>query len=250
MRHALALVLAALLSSGCEPFHEVQKQDDIAAYEAYLADHPGSRFDLQARTRLEELYLAKADEAKTLEGYDDYLTRFSDGIYREKAMTKREDFLFSRARDVDSLAAWEQFLAEYPNADKKRKKAARQAIEVAGYREHLALGEARRKRINLAEQKDGPLDGWQFDVDVTNNGPKTITYLSLWVQWDRPGQVAGRDEWPVVSERWPIPMEEEKKAPIKPGQTRTWTWTTRDVPEDYDGPVKITPSAINFADAK
>jgi len=240
-----ALLLAVLLLAACgDNFYSVQQADTIEAYESYLQQHPNSRFDLQAKTRLEELYLDKAKASKRLEGYDEYLKKFPDGVYHDKAMKAREDFLFQWAKGKGTVDAWKKYLDEYPHASNKRKKEAHQAMAVAAYAPSLELSDVRSKRVNLAENPDGPLDGWELDVDVKNKGDRTVSFLSLEAHWD--GEGIGHHTWPVVAPTWPIPMEDAKKVPIKPGETRTWVWTTNKIPADYKGSFTVQPTAVAF----
>jgi hypothetical protein len=242
----VALVVAAMLLTGCDDFHAVQQADSIEAYETYLEKHPSSRMRFQAVTRLEELYLDKAKEEATLEAYDTYFERFPEGSYQERAMKEREDLLYTWTIDENTVEGWEEYLAQYPKANKKRKKKAKRALKMAEYRPHLTLSPARSQRVNLAEDPEGPLDGWKYEVDVTNTGDRTLTYLALTIRWQEPGRVAEREEWPVVTKRWPVPMEEERKAPLEPGQTRTWEWTTRKIPAEYAGEITVQPTAVAY----
>jgi len=238
------VLFAAMLLAGCDNFHAVQQADTIEAYEAYLQAHPNSRMRFQAVTRLEELYLDRAKEEGTLEAYDAYFERFPEGSYLERAKKEREDLLYGWTIDQNTVEAWEKYLAEYPKADKKRKQKAKRALKMAEYRPDLSLSEPRNQRVNLAEDPEGPLDGWKYEVDVTNNGDRTLSYLALTIRWQEPGKIPAREEWPVVAERWPVPMEDEKKAPMKPGETRTWEWTTRKIPADYAGEIVVQPTAV------
>jgi hypothetical protein len=151
------LLLAALTLAACDDFSAVQKANTIEAYEDYLSRHPDGRFDLMARTRLEELYLERARAESSLEGFDAYLARFPEGIYRDKALAEREDHLWAWTVGQGTIEAYEAYLAEYPKADKKRKTAARRAITMIGYAPRLDLSEVRARRVNLAEDPKGPL---------------------------------------------------------------------------------------------
>ena len=206
----LAIALSIGVLTACDDFSAVQKADTIEAYETYIAENPDSRMMLQAKTRLEELYLKQAKESGTLEGYDAYLAKFPEGTYVEKAMTEREEFLYGWAKEQDSEEGWKKFLDEYPRADKKRKKEARQAIAMAQYADKLGMTEPKIDRVNLAEDPEGEPNGWGIWVDVTNNGEKVIEDLRLRAKFtDADGKVIGDKTWPVVAKNWGVPMEEE-----------------------------------------
>lgn len=252
MRMTCALLALTLALGACaDPFATAQKADTVEAYEQYLAENPTGRFHLQASSRLESLYLEKARAEKSLEAYDAYLARFPEGALYEKAITEREQFLFDWARHNDTLEAWEKFLAEYPRADKSRRGKAKNMVAVHGYLEHLAFTETKAEEVNLAEDPKGPKDGWGFFVDVTNNGPETINALWLTIEYlDAEGRALDTRDWPVVAPQFPVPMQEEYMVPMKPGETRTWFWSTGSLPETWSKQVKVFPSRIELQVAK
>lgn len=242
------LLFALTLAACADPFAAAQKADTIEAYEQYLADHAEGRFAIQAKARLEQLYLEKARAEKSLEAYDAYLARFPEGALHDKALTEREEFLFEWARATDTLAAWEKFLEEYPRAHKDRRNKARNMVGVHGYRQHLHIGEVTIEQVNLAEDPEGPKDGWGFRADVTNNGPSVIASLWLTIDYlDAEGRALDSREWPVVAPRFPVPMEEEHLLPMKPGETRQWFWSTGNLPETWSQQVRLYPSRLELA---
>ncbi|TNE90089.1 MAG: hypothetical protein EP330_09685 [Deltaproteobacteria bacterium] len=242
----LALALALALTA-CDDFSAVQKADTIEAYEQYIQDNPESRMLLQAQERLQTLYLEKAKAEKTLEAYDAYLARFPEGMYVEKAMKEREEFLYAWASEEDSAEGWTKYLDEYPKADRKKKKQARDRIAVAGYEENLVQAEPVFERVNLAEDPNGEKNGWGISVDVTNKGDKTIEDLRYRVRFfDADGKKIGDKTWPLVAQNWGVPMEEEKKVPVKPGETRTWYWMDAFPEADWKGTIKLIPVKIRF----
>lgn len=243
----LAPLALALALTACDNFSAVQAEDTIEAYEQYIADNPDSRMLLQAQERLQTLYLEKAKEEKTLEAYDAYLERFPEGMYVDKAMKEREEFLYAWAASEDSAESWQKYLEEYPRADRKKKKQARDRIAVAAYEANLVQGEPKRERVNLAEDPEGPKNGWGISVDITNEGDKVIEDLRYRIRfYDAEGELIGDKVWPVVAQNWGIPMEDEKKVPMKPGETRTWYWMDAFPEEDWKGTVKLTPVRITF----
>ncbi|RME23902.1 MAG: hypothetical protein D6798_12515, partial [Deltaproteobacteria bacterium] len=231
----IALMLPVVLSlSACRsPFATAQEQDTIEAYEAFLEANPNSPFVTQASLRLEELYLEKARSEKTLEAYDDYLARYPDGKLRDKAIEERRQFLFEWASEQDTPEAWQKFLDEYPTGDRKLKQEARQRLNMAKHRDIVTVGPVSIEQVNLAENPDGPLDGWGFYADVTVGGDREVEKLVMEVAYlGADGQVLDTREWPVVAPALPgnLPVEEEFKIPMKPGETRTFEWTTGDLP--------------------
>jgi hypothetical protein len=243
------IILACLvLSAGCgDDFATAQAEDTIASYETYLAANPEGRFEMQATLRLEELVLQDARAKATLEAYDVYLERFPEGALHEKALGERETFLYDWANLQNTAPGWQKFLDEYPSAGKKRKQHARKVLKVLAYADSLDFGEVTQKQINLAEDPDGPLNGWAFQVMVTNKGDKTIEALWLTIEYLGEGGVAfDKREWPLVAAYWPTPIEEERKLPMKPGETRAWDWSTGSPGELWSKEVRVIPTRISF----
>jgi hypothetical protein len=235
---------------GCgDDFATVQNTDTIEAYEFYLEAHPNGTYSFQASGRLEDLYLIKAREDQSLEGYDAYFKRFPEGNLKSRAYAEREGLLFGQAREVNTLDAWEAYLKEYPHATKKKKKEAQRMIKVHGYADNLELSEPEITQINLAEDPEGPLNGWGFQVRVTNTGDKTLATLHLtMVYLDDEGHALDFRDWPVVAPYWNTPIEEERKVPMKPGDTRPWDWSSGDMPDGWSKRVRVYPSRVTFAD--
>ncbi len=244
--------LLALLLTGCgDGWAEIQAADNIAGYEGYLTEHPEGRWVMEANSRLETLYLEKAKEEASLEAYDVYLDRFPEGALRERGLSERESFLFTWANDTNTMESWTKFLDEYPKADKKRKAAAKNMLKVHEYLPNLDVGAPMMEQINLAEDPEGPLDGWEFSCEVTNNGDKTIESMHLTIQYlATEGGLVGSKEWPIVAPFWRIPIEEEYKQPMKPGDTRTWKWTSGNMPEAWSRQNRIYVSKIKLLGKK
>lgn len=240
-----SLFLLGLLAGCSDPFAAANDADTVEAYESYLQQNPNGRFVIQARSRLETLMLEAAAEARSLEAYDTYLERFPEGALRDRARGEREALLFALAKEENTAETWQKYVAEYPKARKERKQFAERMLKVHEYLPNLGLSAPRTQQINLAEDPDGPLNGWSFQVDVENKGKKTLSDVRLTVQYlAAGGGVAGEKEWPLVAEYWMVPAAEEQKAPFRPGQSRTWEWTTGDVPDRWDRQVRVFVSRI------
>ena len=244
-----ASVMAAGLLGCSDPFSEAQEADTIEAYETYLKENPDGRFALQASSRLETLMLEKAKEERSLAAYDAYLARFPEGALREQATEDREDLLYNDAKATNTKEAWESFLEQYPKAEKSRKQFAKRMLRIHEYLPKLELSPVRMEQINLAEDPEGPLNGWGFYVDVANKGSKTLSDLSLTIQYLSPeGGVLGEREWPMVAAYWRVPVREERKQPFRPGEEREWEWTTGDLPDRWDRQVRVFVSRLTEAE--
>ncbi len=244
------LAVALLGSVACtDPFQVAQEADTIEAYETYLRENPDGRFASAAESRLEALMLEHAKKEGTIEAYDAYLARFPSWTHKDEAVASRETALFKHAKKENTEAGWKKFLEEYPKAEKSRKAFAEEMLEVHGYLPSLEVGKLKIEQINLAEDPEGPLDGWAFRADVKNDGKGVITNLGITIQYLNPeDRVIGERRWPLVAPYWRVPVREEAKTPIQPGQTRTWEWTTGDLPPAWDRRARIFVSNIELQD--
>jgi hypothetical protein len=244
---AVALVLFLAPLAGCaDPYGDAQKLDTIEAWEAYLSTKPGGTDGMLGQKRLTELYVARAAESKKLEDYDKALKHLT-GKAKKEMQVGRANVAFAAAEADGSAAAWEKFLKEDDFADDALKKRARAMVAVAKHRDELSISDAVVAQVNLAENPKGPLDGWSISVDVTNNGTNTFDYLILEAQLlDGDGKKLSAATYPLVSKVGPrgMPIEEKYQEPMKPGEKRSWQWTTGEPPEGWAQKARVVPTAI------
>jgi hypothetical protein len=253
--HRLWMFLAMTLAvSACDdPFSTAQTADSIEAYEAFVQGNPNSPKIDMARIRIEELVLEAARTGKTLAAYDTYLERYPKGRFRKKALKERQEFLFEWAAATNTVAAWKQYLSEYSKGNKKRRLNAKKRLFMAKHAGAVHLGSVKMERVNLAEDPEGPLNGYGFYVDVTNKGDKPIVSLTLEIAYLGPnGMALDRKIWPAVAPRLPggLPMSEGFDKPIAPGEVRTWEWTDGDISESWTKKVSVVPASIRFPGPK
>ena len=244
------IVFVSMLLCGCsDPYREAQKADSIAAWEQFITENPKSPKRGMGQIRVEELYLEAARETKSLEAYDTYLTKFPKGKMVETAHKERRAFLLDWTREKDTVESWEKYLAEYPASRSKGGREAKSRLNMARHKGKVTLGPVKMEQVNLAENPEGPMDGYGFYVDVTNNGDTPIQYLNMQISYlDEKGTALSTSKWPAVATRLPasLPMEEGFDKPIAKGETRQWEWTSGKSPEGWSKKVSVTPINIKF----
>lgn len=250
----LSLALGLGLLVACGPsFHEIQKTDTIEAYEQFLAESPNDPNVTLAKIRLEELYLEKARAEKTLEAYDLYLSKYQGDTTSQHVTTaveERETFLYDHAVEQNTKEGWQQYLDEYPKGEKKRKQEARRRIKMMEHVGDLEIGPCEMEPVNLAEDPDGPLDGFMWTAEVTNKGETAIETLNMELQHlGSDGKPIEIDKWPLVAPQAPgnMPIEEEWKQPVQPGETRLY-WFSDMAPEapGWAKKCKLVPIGIKL----
>ncbi len=238
-----ALLLATPLFGGCDPFATAQSADTIEAYEHFLENNDGSPWEFQARSRLEQLYLEQARAEPSLAAYDEWIARYPASSYREAVVEERETYLFEWAQQEGTIEAWERFIREYGSSSRRGE--AQLEIRLIQHAPSVTFDNPRVSRVNLAEDPEGPLNGWKLEVDVTNAGEVSLTKVVVGVT------VAGTElstAWPVAATDWHMPVTEAERRPLGAGTTRTWAYTTRIPPETWDGSFATTVTDIRAAD--
>src|SRR5688572_19619769 len=103
---AVTLVLGATLF-GCAStaWRHARSEDSISSYHAFLEDHPGGRFSVEARARLE---LARVKKRPTRAGAEAFRGKYSDSELIAELDPLVEDLMFRHARAVGSPAAYRE----------------------------------------------------------------------------------------------------------------------------------------------
>lgn len=242
------LLLVISLMAGCDDFGTVQRTDTIEAYEAYVKENgETSANGIASMARLEILYKQQAEKLKTVEAYDAYLKRFPKGPNRVLIAGAKEELMFKAAEQAGTEAAWKAFLDGNPEAQARRVDMAKAGIEAANYASKLEIGPVRAEPVNLADDPKGPKNGTGFFAEVTNKGDKTLSLL--WFNLVLPANEAGAVQMfdgllvaPASASRMPIAAKDQ--VPFKPGETRTWSYTTDAVPPGFTGTAKLIPSRL------
>ncbi|TVQ89426.1 MAG: hypothetical protein EA397_15315 [Deltaproteobacteria bacterium] len=240
-------LILLLLLIGCDNFAEVRAADTIEAYEAYLETNPEGRTALEARTRLETLYIERARSERTLEAYDAYRERFPKGSFAKAAYEEREKHLWEWADTKDTPEAWQKYLDQYPSFEATKVRKAKKRKAAAEYRPQLSWTDPVAEQVNLAEDPEGPLNGWKVTSEITNNGDKILKQLTFTLEYlnDEGGRL-GEESWPAASTNYGIPVEEFRKKPIKPGESRQWELLTGETPKGWSGKMRLKPTSISY----
>jgi hypothetical protein len=249
----LSLFLATWLAGCSDPFEETKKADTIEAWQAYIATNPSGSRLLNAQDRLEELMIEQAQTSKKLEDYDALLKKFPNSKQKKTLRDERTKLHMAMAEAENTKEGWEKFVKENPWVDGTTVKSAQNRLAVASYMPSLDIAEPKVEPANLANDPKGPKDGWMFSTTVTNKGDKIITVMNMTAQMlDANGVALRATTWdPLVGAKYSTGQytPEEIASPLKPGESRVWSYTTGEVPEGWAQTVKITPTKIAFETA-
>ena len=136
------------------------------------------------------------DLAKFLNEYQDV----ADGVpsYR-RIYNKKMDLVWEKTLADNSPEAYETFLQEYGGKDEAKTLKAKRLKKVAGYIDKLEWEQVTMEKVNMANDPNGPLNGWKFETEITNNGDKSIDFLKARIEFmDADGKVVGyHDEYNI-----------------------------------------------------
>ncbi len=245
-----SILLTALLLTGCaDEFAEAEKANTIEAWDAYLAQNADSMNGMRAKDALDKLMFEKAKASNVLEDYDAYLAKLPAGKSIELVKDAREALLLEAATATGDVPAYKRFLELCPDASTKRRGDAERGIAAASYA--LTATDVVTAQVNLAEDPKGPLNGWGFKAQITNAGDKTIESLTYRLDFlDASGKKVGSVSYPLVApaKEWPTPVPDGWMVPMKPGEVRTFDYTTGDLPQGYGEKARLVPMRIRFAE--
>ena len=204
------------------------------AWELFLEQYPESREAEAVRQRVDEVRYQRAKRQDKSEAFRDYLTRHPEGKH-VKSATKQEDLLaWNEAEQGGTAEAYTGYIDGHPEGSylKKAQTARAQVL----YLPQVSVGELSIEKTNMADDPEGPLNGWQVSADVLNSGPDTLEVVQLAVDY------LGAGGLPIKSDRWwavspnlsGFPVPPYMKAPLGPGQTREFLFSTAESPEGWE----------------
>lgn len=231
-----SFALLFLLAGCSDPYGEAKAVDTIEAWDKFLAADPSGSDRLKAETRLEQLLIERAEASKTVADYDAVLKRFPDSRRSKDMVAGRGNAAFAVAEAAGTTEAWKLFLDENPKADGALRKRATAMVDVAAFSAAIAIAEPTVVEVNLANDPAGPKDGWGISAAITNNGTVALEYANIELVFrDSAGAKLKATTYPIASATGPggMPIEEALTKPLAAGETRTWSYSTGDVPEGW-----------------
>ncbi len=247
------MILAIWFSSllGCnDPYDLAMELGTIEAIESFAQEHPTHRHMHMAKFKLEQLYVERATELGTVDAWSDYLERYPEGQLKDEGKEGRKEAIWSAAEAANTPETWNFFLEEYPKAKQDRRRDAQRRMKVSAHNDKLQIGEVSVEPVNLGEDPKGAYDGYAIGADVNYSGEKAIIYLDMLIEFlGSDGRVLHTERWPLVGPRGPknVPIEEEWKVPVQPGETRAYRYTTEGPQRgNWERKARLVPVAVKF----
>jgi hypothetical protein len=196
--------LLSLLACGPNPFDVAMEDGSIDTLRAFLVENPDHRLGYMAISAIEKRYGEIAQELNTVEAWDDYMSRYPEGEHVRDGRQIREVLMYDIAAAENTPESWQAFLDAYQYSTTPLKDRAEQRMAVAPFLGQLQFGEVSVSPVNLAENPEGPMNGYAVISDFHNTTGRTIDKLTIQVDFtsDNDGVIQS-ERWPLVADRNP-----------------------------------------------
>jgi len=243
------LTLAIAFLAGCEgmAFHNAEMANTPESYEAFLAEFPDSNRYEDIQQRVEKLRFEAAMKDGSSAAIRDYLQLHPNGEHVNEALAAEDATSFEEAQAEGTIEAYQGYMDAHPKG--KHLEQARGLQDRLKYLPRLSIEETTTRRINLANDPKGPLNGWEVLANIVNKGGRTLRIVELDIQvLDSRGEVYGDTHtwWAVSRELGGFPTPDAMKPPLPPEGTRVFRWTTGEVPEGWAEQLKLAVTDVVF----
>lgn len=234
MTRTLLLILLMMVPLlGCEgnALHDAELMDSPESYESFLAKYPESAEAPRLRTRIDELRFSRAKADKSSQAMRDYLTHHPDGTFVDEARKLEDEIAHREAAHAHTPEAYVAYLDSHPDGTFVEE--ARFAHDQLTYLPKITIADQRVEPINMARDPKGPLNGWEIFAEVVNGGDRSLRTVEMAIDYLSPnGSPVKSDKWwAVAPDLGGFPTPPEMKPTLHPGQSRTFRWTTAEVPD-------------------
>ncbi|MBM74977.1 MAG: hypothetical protein CMK59_06230 [Proteobacteria bacterium] len=246
----MRFLLPFLLIACTDSYKEALEKNTTEAYQQFIAENPTSVRVPEIQQRLETLLKEEARAAKDPALYKSYLDDYADITVDEGEFKKFKneyiDLIWKQTIETHTVEAYQKFIHKFKKSVPRKAKMAAQYIKVVEYEQFVSFTPVEIEQVNMANDPDGPLNGWKISADITNTGISKIEELKVRVNFlDAEGKVVSADEKSedtkvigvLAGREWATP--DHQKPPFKPKETRTWSYMTADIPAEWSKKVKV-----------
>jgi len=228
-------------------FHNAEMANTPESYEGFLAEFPDSdRYD-DIQQRVDKLRFEAATEDGSSAALRSYLQMHPNGDHVQDAVLAEDQISFEEAQANGTIESYQGYMDAHPKG--KHLEQAGSLQDRLKYLPRLSIEEMTTRRINLANDPKGPMNGWEVLANVVNKGGRTLRLVELDIQvLDSRGEAYGEPHtwWAVSRELGGFPTPEAMKPPLPPEATRVFRWTTGEVPEGWAEQLKLSVTDVVF----
>lgn len=246
-RFVLASFLILLTACEGTALRDAELKDSPDGYEAFLAEYPDSAEALRLRGRIDELRFLRAKSDKSSEAMRTYLTNHPDGVHVDEARRLEDEISYHEAAAVNTADAYRAYLDSHPDGASVEQ--ARWQHDQLVYLPQIAVGELVTQQINMARNPEGPINGWEVVVELTNNGERRLRVVEVGIDYLSASGVTLKTDrwWAVAPDLSGFPTPPEMKPSLRPGDSRSMTWTSAESPDGWvPGSFAVRVTKIEF----
>lgn len=245
---ALAAIVLALVGCEANALHQARMTDTPEVYEAFLQKYPDHEEAEWMRDRMEELRFLKAKDAGTSAALAEYIVVHPEGAHVKAARVLEDEIAFKEAETAGTPKSYQAYLDSHPEG--KFLEQARYEYEERVYLDKILLENVRVEPVNLANDPDGPMNGWGVFADVRNAGIRNVVEVELLIHYlNAKGESIDTDRWWAVAKGLlGMPTPPYIVPPLPPEEIRVFRWTTGDAHEKWDKKVRLEITNLRFED--
>ena len=233
----IVTAVLALLACGPDPFDVAMDDGSIEALRTFLVENPDHRLGYMAVSAIEKRYGEIAQELNTVEAWDDYMSRYPEGEHVRDGRQIRERLMYDIAAEENTPESWQTFIDAYQYSTTPLKDRAEQRLVVAPHIDQLQFGEVSVNPAYLAENPDGPMDGYAVTAEFHNTTGQTIDKLTIQIDFtsDNDGVIQS-ERWPLVADRNPdrTGRTELEQRSIRHNEHREFLFTIEPIGVSYN----------------
>jgi hypothetical protein len=251
MKKLLTLLALSLLLVSCEgaALLDAEKANTPEAYEAFLLEYPAHAEADELRGRIDELRYKAAKESRNPAELRDYLAKHPEGAHVADAKKLEDELAWQLADATKTGESYREYLDLHPEGKWLDK--AQVGYEKYAYVSKVTIGEPIIQKVNMAEDPEGPLNGWGIEAPVTNTGDKALKIVKMGIDYlGADGVSVKRDTWyTAVQDLGPLPVHPDLRPIMQPGETRPFRWSTAEEPPNWsEGSFRVKVTFVKFAD--
>ena len=249
MRKLFALIALALLLASCEgaAFLDAEKANTPEAYEAFLQEYPNYAQADEVRATIEELRYELAWESRNAAQLRDYLTRYPEGQHVQKVRKKEDELAWQQADHEKTGEGYKSYLDLHPEGAWIPEATA--LYTKFAYVDSMKISTPVIEKVNMAEDPEGPLNGWGLSCEITNTGDKRLRLVEVRIDYLKADDSVAKSDrwWAVVQDLGPLPVHPVMRPIMEPGEVRPFNWSTAEVPTGWaEGKLALRISDVKF----
>ncbi len=245
----LALLACSLLLTSCEgaALQDAQRKNSPEALETFLERYPDSAEADSLRAKIEELRYEAARDSRSAEQLREYLAKHPDGPHAGKARELEDEVSWQIADGTKTADGYKSYIDLHPTG--KWLDEATVAYGKYAYVAQLTVGEVSIERVNMAQDPQGPLNGWGITTEVTNTGDRRLRRVKMAIDYlGADGAAVRTDEWYAVAQDLGVmPVRPTMQGILEPGGVRPFRFTTAEEPAGWDvGKLAVRVTEVRF----